>query len=170
MRKILTRLFLLAGVLTFSLNLSAQTVSAGAWMIGGTAGFASTKFQESDNSSTFFDLSPSVGVYIIDDLAVGLGLSYSSVKIGDNTESSTSVSPYLRYYFLNPIFAQAGLDIGLSDGAGLAFNAAVGYSWFLNNNVAIEPQFYYLNYNQEGDFGDYSTFGFAIGIQAFLGR
>ena len=170
MRNFLTLLSVLAVTLFGGVNLSAQAVSAGAWMIGGTAGFASTKFQESDNSSTFFNLSPSVGVYIIDDLAIGLGLSYSSVKIGDNSESSTNVSPYVRYYFINPVFAQAGLDIGLSEGSGLAFNAAVGYSWFLNDNVAVEPQFYYVNYNQEGEFGDYSTFGLAIGIQAFIGR
>jgi len=149
---------------------NAQSVAGGAWMLGGTAGFSSTKFETSDNASTIVNLSPSVAAYVIDDLGVGLGLSYLWVKVGGESESTTSISPFARYYFLRNVFAQAGVDIGLGKEGGFAIDVAIGYSWFLGRSVAVEPQFYYENFNQKGDVGDFSTFGLAIGLQAFLGR
>src|SRR5688572_5203669 len=50
---------------------SAQTVNSGAWMVGGTVGFNSVKSDGDDNSETWFNMSPDVAYYIIDDLAIG---------------------------------------------------------------------------------------------------
>lgn len=170
MRKTIFTLLSAFAFLLAAQTVSAQTVSKGAWMIGGTAGFSSTKFKSSDNSVSMLNISPSIGLYVIDDLAVGLGLSYASVSFDGDSESSTSLSPFVRYYVVNPIFLQAGVDLGLDEGSGMAVNAALGYSWFLNDNVAIEPQLFYQNFNRDGEVGDFSTFGLAIGIQAFIGR
>ena len=169
--KLFTRSFLTMMVaFLIAQGVTAQSVNQGAWMIGGTAGFASQKFKDADESTTFLDISPLAGYYVIDNLAVGLGVSFTSVSFDGESTSTTSLSPFARYYVFNPFFLQAGVDLGLDEGAGTAFTAALGYSWFLNNSVAIEPALFYSSYGAEGDANDYSIFGLSIGVQAFLGR
>jgi len=169
--KLFTQLTLSVAVI-FSLPhfVSAQTVNQGAWMAGGSAGFSSEKYKEEDESTTYITINPDVAYYIIDDLAVGLNVNFSSTAYDGNSTSTTFVGPYVRYYITNPIFISVGANFGLDDGAGTAFGAAVGYSWFLNNAVAIEPQVFFSSFNNDGDLNDGSEFGLSIGIQAFLGR
>jgi len=71
-------------------------------------------------------------------------------------------------------FGTAGFDFFslFTDEGSTTLNLGVGYSWFLNNAVAIEPMVQYNIYSaaDDGVFSDYSRFGFNIGVQAFLGR
>lgn len=168
--KLFTRTLSLVAFVCLAQLVSAQTVNQGAWMIGGSAGFTSINPKEGDESTSVLDISPNVGYYIADDLAIGLGISFTSVSIDGNSNSTTSLSPFVRYYVTNPIFLQVGADLGLDDGAGTAIGASVGYSWFLNNSVAIEPALFFQSYNEDGDFFDYTAFGLSIGVQAFIGR
>lgn len=160
---------------------SAQTVNSGAWMVGGTLGFNSVKSDGDDNSETWFNISPDLAYFIIDDLAIGSRLNFQSYSYDGDTESQFGFGPFARYYFVNSLYAQAGIDFGstgdnffslLADEGSTTLNFAIGYSWFLNNSVAIEPSLQYSIYSadEDGFLGDYSRFGFNIGVQAFLGR
>lgn len=165
--KIITKNFMLISFVCLAQVISAQTVHKAALMIGGSAGFSSQKIKDADNSTTYFNLKPTVGYFFADDLALGLGVDFSSTSFNGNSNSSFSLSPFVRYYVTDPIFVQVHANIGLDDGAGTAFGAAVGYSWFLSNNVAIEPALFFTSVNNDGDAFDSTIFGLSIGIQAF---
>ena len=140
-------------------------------MVGGSAGFQSFKFKDADESTTIIDLSPNLGYFIADDLAIGLGLNLTSVSPGGG-ESFTDfgLGPFVRFYFADAIFAQAGVNLGLGDSEFTEFQVGVGYSWFIDNSVAIEPMLFYNSHSEDGDTFDASTFGLSIGVQAFAGR
>lgn len=161
---------------------SAQTVNSGAWMLGGTIGFNSIKTDGDDQSETYLNVSPSLGYFIINDLAIGARLSLTSYSYDGDSNSEFGIGPWARYYIVNSsLFAQAGMDFGtagfdffslLTDEGSTTLNFGVGYSWFLNNAVAIEPMLQYSIYSgdEDGFFTDYNRFGFNISVQAFLGR
>jgi hypothetical protein len=159
--------FVLVGFLCISQLANTQTVGKGAWMVGGSAGFSSLKFKDADNSTTTIAIQPTLGYFFADDLAVGLGVSFVNTSFDGNSNSSTSLGPFVRYYVTDPIFIQVGAELGLDEGAGTLIGAAVGYSWFLNNGVAVEPALFFNINNNDGDVQDYTVFGLSIGIQAF---
>ena len=166
--KMITRLTLaLIAFVCVTQVISAQTVGKAAWMVGGSAGFSSLKFKDADESTSTLSIQPTLGYFFADDLALGLGVNFTSTSTNGNSNSSFGLGPFARYYVTNPIFVQVGADLGLDDGAGTTLGVAVGYSWFLNDDVAVEPAVFYHIYNNDGDAGDYSVFGLSIGVQAF---
>ncbi len=163
--KMFTKLTLTAALLIgFLFNLNAQTVGKAAWMIGGSASLDIVKPKDVDATTTW-QLNPNLGYFFADDLAIGLGLSL--FDLGEGFDTQASVGPFVRYYITDPIFIQAGANFELNEGGGTSFGAAVGYSWFLNDGVAIEPALYFQSYNNDGDAFDFSQYGLSIGIQAF---
>ena len=176
-RSIVT-LLLFAG---FAQMASAQAVNSGAWMLGGSVGFNSIKSDGDDNSETYLNVSPNVGYYIINNLAIGARINFVSYSYDGESESQFGFGPWARLYVVNSLFAQASIDFGstgmdffslLADEGSSTLNFGIGYSLFLNNSVAIEPQLQYSIYSgdEDGILSDYTKFGFNIGIQAFLGR
>lgn len=169
----------LALVILVSLSqlLSAQTVGKGAWMLGGAAGFSSTKPKDAEDATTHIYLTPNIGYFIMNDLAIGVDVAFFSESTNGDSESNFGFGPFARYYIAKPIFVQAGYDLDASpfdsqlfqSGGGSTLHFAVGYSWFLNNGVAIEPSLFYNIYSEDEDsiFGDFTQFGLNIGIQAF---
>lgn len=168
--KTFTQFLTLAAFVCFAQVATAQTVNKGAWMLGGNVGFTSSKVKDADASLSVFTIAPDVAYYIADDLAIGLALNFTSVSFDGNSNSSTSVGPSVRYYVADPIFVTVGAALGLDEGAGTSIYAGVGYSWFLNNSVAIEPMLFYQSNNNDGDLNDSSDFGLQIGVRAFVGR
>jgi hypothetical protein len=170
--KLFTRTSLTAVlILSLSAFLSAQTVNQGAWMVGGSASLDIAKAKGADESTTSFHLNPNLGYFISDDLAIGLGLNVDDEGI-EGVDTRFGIGPFVRYYVADPIFIQANVNLELNEGGGTSFGAAVGYSWFVNSAVAIEPSLYFQSFNADLPFdaGDGSAFGLAIGIQAFAGR
>lgn len=167
MKMITKSMFTLLAFVCITQVMTAQTVGKGAWMVGGSAGFSSTKVKNADFSTTRIDLNPNLGYFFADDLALGLALDFNSTSVDGNSSSTFGLGPFVRYYVTNPIFIQVGANLGLNDGAGTSFGAKVGYSWFLNDAVAIEPALFFTSYNNDGDLSDYSQFGLSIGVQAF---
>jgi hypothetical protein len=161
---------------------SAQAVNSGAWMLGGSLGFNSIKYDGADEANTAFNISPNFGYYVINDLAIGVRLSFYNESYGDESDSQFGAGPWARYYIVkSPVFAQAGIDFGstgldlfslLADEGSSTIHFGAGYSWFLNNSVAIEPLLQYSIYSadDEGFIGDYNRFGFNLSVQAFIGR
>lgn len=115
------------------------------------------------------------------DLAIGARFSLFTYSYGGSIKYQFGIGPWARYYIVNSIFAQAGVDFGsagldlfslLADDSSTTINMGVGYFWFLNNSVAIEPliQYSIFSAGDESFTGDYNRFGFNIGVQAFIGR
>lgn len=83
------------------------------------------------------NLSPKVGFFLIDNLAVGAQVFGEIRKrAGEHgVNSQLLFGPFGRYYFHN-LFLEANIgsyDKDVFAGLGL------GYAFFVNNNVAIEP-------------------------------
>ncbi len=204
------KLIFLAAFAVFGLsNTNAQDIdsdrgqtSKGKWMIGSDAGisFASStaKFEfdgaELDGKTTVstITISPNVGYFIIDNLAVGLNWGFSSSKTefedaGSDEEFKTntfSVFPGATYFFKsNNVAPYLGAGLGylsVSNGdediqkfSGLGFNVRGGLAYFLSNSVSINIGVDFvsatLSNKENSDFENKSnTFGGAIGFAIYL--
>jgi hypothetical protein len=175
----------------------------GRWLAGGSLGFsATTDKSKSDQAtvtnshSTDFSLTPDVGYFIIDNLAVGgaLNLSASSTKFeGSSRKNSSAIfalAPFARYYLDPGIFFQAQVGFGshtdkttdivnnatvtrtTKGGVGL-WGIGVGYAYFLTDNVAIEPLLSYQSVSakdKDSDTKDITSgIYFNVGFQIYLG-
>jgi hypothetical protein len=141
-----------------------QTVARGMFMAGGNAGF--NVVRSGGDSDAFFQLNPSLGAFIVDDLAVGGNLN---VTLSDNV-TQFGFGPFVRYYFIPNAFAQGGFGFNATkirrfdtDGS-LYANLGIGYSIFLNRAVALEPIMSF-NFGENQD-----VFGVNIGFQVFIGK
>ena len=146
---------------------------------GGDTGlsFSSTKIKsddfESDGTNSFnFNLSPRLGYFVTNDLAVGLELTYSFLRFesqgfGDSETKVNQYSggPFIRYYFkgekVRPII-EGGLSFGRNtntreganpvDGGDLEFSSnlfsfggGAGLAVSLGNHVSFDALLVYLN-------------------------
>jgi hypothetical protein len=145
----------------------------GALMVGGSFGadFTTNKSKYDGNSFTngkYVDVSfdPQVGIFVINNLAVGggIGVSTSAYKEDDSDYKSVTneftIQPMARYYLEPGVFFQGKLmfggatdkttEGGDTDKTKYAVNGwslSAGYAIFLNDAVAIEPQ---LGYGGKG--------------------
>ncbi|TVQ44188.1 MAG: hypothetical protein EA362_10390 [Saprospirales bacterium] len=153
-------------------NLSAQQVGQGSIMLGGTFNFESRSW-DSDfrEDATLFEFAPNVGFFPIDNLGLGLSASYIRFKFDDEVDKFTRIGPYARYYVFAGLFPQVQyiwekyedsfFDESETE-SGFIFS--LGYSFFLNSSIAIEPSIYYHTMDS------FNSYGMKIGVQAFLGR
>ena len=145
----------------FVLAMHGQTEKGNVLLGGDTKlDITSQKMDVTDNAirkSTFIELSPQIGFFVADGLAVGveLPISYSSNRLGNSKSSFTflAVSPFLRYYFgksnIKP-YLHGGAGIGMlkykSDllnffnGSETMFNYDIGggLGIFLNDKVSLD--------------------------------
>lgn len=165
---------LLGMLLLVSAALSAQTMS-GNWLVGGDAGFNSYKADGATESVTQYNISPQIGYFIMDNLAVGALLSYSS----DYAKTSRlGIGPAVRFYFADlgesaKLLGQVDFLINsvTPDGgdavSGTTLGVKAGLAWFLNHHVALEGLVGYRS--DSGDLGKGSGFGVNFGFQIHLG-
>jgi len=168
----------------------AQT-DQGGWMFGAGSdlSFMSSK-QDNDqeDSQSDFGLDVRAGYFVIDNLAVGLDVGFTSSSLGDASESSVLVGPYVRYYLPMKIFAEVGYRLGsqkseidFGDPIGVqevtygvgALGIGVGYAAFLNDNISIEPMVQYAMATTSPDEGDSvsgSGFGVMVNFGIYLGN
>jgi hypothetical protein len=156
-------------------HLYAQTDKGGV-LLGGTAGFQ-VQFTDPE-STTNVELSPQLGFFIDNNLAIGGALNLNFAKSGETNASTFGIAPFGRYYFegeKSRLFVQAQVgylstkfdlfgDAETISGTQIGFGP--GIAIFLNDHVAIEG---ILAYNILG--GDFSTnhLGLRFGVQAYLG-
>ncbi|MBL0128771.1 MAG: outer membrane beta-barrel protein [Flavobacteriales bacterium] len=178
MKKIVT----VVSALVLGITAMAQT-DQGTWMFGAGSnlGFTSGK-ENSDQEDAASQLSLDVraGYFVIDNLAIGLDLGYSSVSVGGVAGADLGVGPYLRYYLMeSKLFGELGYKIGSSsyDGNKLgstgALGIGVGYAAWLNDNVTIEPMIKYSALSTKPDGGDSysgSAFGVMVNFGIYLGN
>lgn len=170
-------------LITLSLSLAAhETANAqtGTVFAGGGIGFSSqsdklegTAFEDFEESVITFSVTPSIGYYVTDDLAVGLGLGFESSSLEDEVddiEQSRSVffiAPFARYVSevteSMKLFGQFGVTYGFGTGeeetpGGNTIESEVtlievgihpGLTFFLSESWAIEPTFGFLGYRSE---------------------
>ncbi len=130
---------------------TAQT-SKSTWMLGGDAGFASKE------SVTSWNVSPNIGYFVMDNLAIGANIDLKD----DESGSTTNFGPFVRYYFTSlgksaKLYGNAGANFGDET----TFKGAVGVAYFLNSSVALETAAYYEN-NTDAKTSEY---GLKIGFQ-----
>ena len=79
----------------------AQT-EAGKWLVGGSVGFNSSKADGASKSDTKFEILPSAGYFVAENIAIGTAIGYSSEKTYGPVVSLQSnafqVSPFVRGY------------------------------------------------------------------------
>ena len=160
------------------------------WLVGGTGSFNSYKQDETftyqysgdyvriHSDVKEFELSPKVGLFIIDKLAVGLSSSFTSSKSkysaitvnaysGSYDEYQFSVGPFVRYYFLKKekpfnILTEANYEFGnlkyLSSHSGdnekgsiNKFSFLAGPELFFNSAIGMEVLVGYKMYNNKKD-------------------
>jgi len=174
------KLFLtIIAVLSLSALTQAQT-SKGYYLIGGGAGFSSSKQGDAD-ATTDISFSPNVGYFVKDNLAFGGRLGLGSSKTGDaKATTDLSFSPFARYYFVSigpkaKLMADASFGFGSrKQGDADAVSStnwaiAAGPALFLNNHTALEFTLSYGSVKVK-DVDARNTFGVNVGLQIHFGK
>ena len=105
-----------------------------------------------------------LGYLFMDDFMVLANLNYSYQA----EHSALSIGPALRYYIeQNGIFLGVGANyVHRPSGTDeLAPHLSVGYAFFLNGSIALEPEIYY---NQSFKNHDYSGIGLRVGLGIYF--
>ena len=160
------KLFLVGAVALFG-ALNAQETSEGFvkgnTFITGAVGVTSTK--TGDFKESGFTISPSVGHFVSENIAVGARLGFNNVTEDDGEDkvktNTFSAGLFGRYYWMPAskfsIFAELGVDYanasvdnGVTDklkANGFGFEFAPVINYFLNNHFALEAKWGVLGYN-----------------------
>jgi outer membrane protein W len=183
-------------LLSFSLALTATAftqINKGQFIIGGSMNLESTENNSSRNEtykSTNYFISPNIGYFIINKMAIGMKLDFKSYNSKSQNlkthQINTSISPFLRYYFL-PLQRKvnAFIDVGYihekskwsSDSNPGYFVKAKGYYFsggptiFLTDQIAIEFTLGY-KHTKSADIGDteVNKLSSGFGLQIHFGK
>jgi hypothetical protein len=173
MKKYFFILFLFLASVSFSQI--EKPITKGSMLIGGsikhsTLSIHFTNFQ--------FNASPSFGYFVADHFAVGMELPVSIFKMSQIHNYSYGYSPFVRYYFNNGLFASVQFsqiftdyqDINMIRNKMNYFVVApgIGYSYFLNKNVALEGGVFYEESFYKNSIGNQGELSFRFGLQIFI--
>ncbi|MDD3771320.1 MAG: outer membrane beta-barrel protein, partial [Weeksellaceae bacterium] len=119
----------------------------GNFIVEGNIGFNSTNDKASDTKTSSFNLSPKVGYFFTDDLAVGVELDLGSSKINDEKTNSFGAALFARYYFLElgerfKTYGELGLGFaslkqGDAKASGFGAGLDLGINYFVTETIAI---------------------------------
>jgi hypothetical protein len=168
-------------------------------LAGGSSGLSFNNYKSTYNGTnvyetktTRFSFSPRAGYFVTDAIAVGAALNFSasSTKYDDDDKyngTSISFTPFVRYYLPQRLFGQFELGVGTSKDKwtyvddddeeykykSFVWSLGVGYAYFLNDNVAIEPMVSYnaTTYTDKDDTKDKDKYGYImlqIGFNIYL--
>ncbi|WP_109832500.1 outer membrane beta-barrel protein [Reichenbachiella versicolor] len=163
-------------IITFT-NVQAQT-EQGSILVGASTnlGFNSTKHKDADDATNNFVLDAQAGYFVIDDLAVGLGLGFDNESTGDFKDNTFDFGLFGRYYINSAIIVGANysyLKNTVDDGSdeveskGSAFGLEAGYAVFLGENVAVEPTISY-DMGLSDALEDINSFGINVGFSLYF--
>jgi hypothetical protein len=118
----------------------------------------------SSNKTFHVDLATKGGYMLMDNI---LALGELSYNYREHTDGVISLGAGARYYIeQNGIYLGAGVRLAdMTNDLDVQPNASVGYAFFLNRTVTVEPELYF-NLSTK-DF-DYSSYGFRIGVGIYL--
>ncbi len=167
-------MIIIAILLMFSITSFAQT-EKGKFMIGGNASFA--KIKQFEYKANEFNISPLGGYFIVENLAVGVGLDYTLHKSKSSKGESIAVMPFARYYFGKydklRFFGHAGMGLASGRVKGTVVNdrnysyssrkftykGGIGAAYFFTKNIALEGMLQYDNIKYD------NSIGFNIGLK-----
>ncbi|WPO84488.1 OmpW family outer membrane protein [Chryseobacterium sp. JJR-5R] len=194
---------LLAGAVAL-FGLSNAQMTKGDWVFSGNTGlgFNSIDTKTKVEGQTYdgakvstFSVTPSVGYFVIDKLAVGIDLGFTSITTKEEGDKSTisnfSVMPTATYYFMNSskLVPFLGAGIGYASGKtketysnvsqefttnGLAWKVKGGVTYMATQSLGINLGVSFDQFaNKETYFGtEYkntvNTFGVNVGFSYFL--
>jgi len=198
MKKIFT--ILCAGMLT--IGLSAQNES-GTILLSGASSLDYTSLSVSsidvdgtdvdpkdagmEDATNTFGLSVTGGYFMMDGLAAGLVIDYSSESTGDDSENSMTIGPMVRYYVgESGMWGQLFYGIGSSsskdeddtdEGPSLSvLGLGLGYQAMLSDNVSLSPSLAYNMVTSKIEEEDVETvtkmggIAFSVAIAVHLGN
>jgi hypothetical protein len=170
-------------ILLCTITANAQ-VTKGNWMVGGNANFSSSKSESTFNNDTVITkgsalaISPTLGYFIIDKLALGLGGSFVlSLPTGGSSSNGYGFGPFARYYFLKPektinILTQIsyGYFKNSSGSDGDNFSIKAGPVVYFNSSVGLEFLVDYTvnTYNNQDVTSKTSGINVGFGLQIHL--
>lgn len=149
----------------FFFNIAISQITKKNWMIGGS-GLISTQSQKITGSTikgSDINLSPNLGYFILDKLAIGarLGYKYNRTEFNNIVTKNTrySFGPFFRYYYLKPekvvnLFTEGAYQYSKVSatntlgGADNTFRLSAGPAIFFNSSVGLEVTLnyeYYIN-------------------------
>jgi outer membrane protein len=184
MKKTIKVTLVMVAAMLLTVSTNAQ-MTKGGWLVGASSnlGFSSGKVdKDQKDAQSNFNLSPAVGYFVMDNLAVGAAINFGSEKQGDVKNSSFSFGPFARYYFPMKVYGQLSYDIGsikYDDGTNSAtdktsaLTIAAGYAWMLNDNISLSPSLAYsaTTYEPDGapDKFKGSSFGLNVAFELYFG-
>ncbi|MCC9138224.1 hypothetical protein ACFSKU_14280 [Pontibacter silvestris] len=167
-------------------------VKQGSIMIGGNAAGYYNKVKDDLYGSSYeankiwLEIRAKNGYFIRHDWAIGLDISLHHESQNITTaavrhplrETSLIFGPFTRYYLAGAFFGEFMVGVGLHDFSSgpnnniVASNLGVGYSYFINQQLAVEP---ILSFRYQRDVYHSQrrvSYGpmIGIGVQAFLLR
>lgn len=174
------KLFLISASVLLVNSMAFSQTEKGVLLVGGTAAM-SNEFSEGDDRFSF-NLIPNLGLFVDNDVAVGLSVGLSYQKRGDFNSRAVNFSPFGRFYIgmseKAKFLLEAGFGLFYSKSTsilngdpisndGFLVRGGPGIAFFLNESIAIEGILAYQKFG--GDF-DSSDIGLSIGVQAYLSR
>ena len=156
------------------ITVNAQTEKQN-WIVGGRIDL------NTGANSTHIGFSPSAGIFVIDNFAIGGNFLINYNKAGDVKATDFGVGPFLRYYFLkgmvkplihvsvNYLSSKYKSPAFSTTNTGTNILAAGGIAAFLNENVAIEILAGY-SHTKYKDFDGSGGFNLGIGFQVYLSK
>jgi hypothetical protein len=150
----------------------------GTYMLGGSAG---TGYTLTSGSNSFnISLSPNLGYFFTDNLAIGASLPLSLYIQEDYTNLNYGFGPFFRYYFgqtsaimyfVTGSFGISGYSIKYDDtsssSSGITGKAGVGGTYFLNESIGLEAIFGYT-YSKWEESDATSNIRLSLGFQIFF--
>jgi len=167
------KIIALVGMIALSTSSLFSQIEQGTVMLGGDAYF-NYSFPSGVKASSTLNISPIVGFFIVDNMAIGATMTFNSIKGGSNF----LIAPFMRAYYKDNFYGQLQVGYGRSSfdvagntttTSGLNTELDLGYTIFLTDNIALDPALYYNFYTSGSKYGG-SNLGMKIGFQLFLNR
>ncbi|MBD1433615.1 porin family protein [Sphingobacterium sp. DN00404] len=161
----------LAAVAALTFASQAQT-EKGKFIVGGGLGFDIEKVKDTDVKSNSFNIMPSAGYFVSDNIAVGLSLGYQwnkneydvAANVTERTNSAFAVAPFGRWYSANgPVRFFGQLSVPMSWGnqkvndektaeiANYGVELAPGIAYFPTSKIGLEFKVRGLYFNSQSN-------------------
>src|SRR6267142_2478622 len=178
MKKII--LFIVA---IFVLSVAVAQIGKKTWLIGAapSLGINSYSFKGSSALSVF-TINSKAGYFVSNNFAVGLNLGLINLRQSGNSERTSIIGAFARYYLPKNIFFGSGINsVSTSASGGYPSSSSttipfeLGIAAFITKNIAIEPSFSYIVGDSKGgatyggmDTGANSSIGLNVGVTLYL--
>lgn len=124
------KFFLLLVIMLAGASFSHAQLASGKYMIGGSLGF--------NSGGPTWNLSPSAGYMITDDIGLGADLNAFDNGAGFGMGIGVAARKYWSIMDKTYLYGHAGLNIGVVGGGGVGLNVYPGVMYFLNERLAID--------------------------------